>query len=351
MREDRALDGGAIAASLDAHYRLSVASVAFLPIGNDLRAAMYRVTADDGADYFLRIRVDPLDEPGLLVPRALIDLGIGNILAPLQTIDSALWCPIEGYAGFSAVLYPFIPGENAKVVGLSDDQWREFDRTLRAVHSSGLDERFHGLFRREDFALPAAALVRRISSELHRATFDSQAAARFATFWQDNGARIDGLLARAEELGGRLRTRTFDHVLHVLCHADIHGANVLVGTDDRIWLVAWDGPLIAPRERDLLFVVGSRIGRPVAPRKEDLFFEGYDPTAIDPDALAYYRSERKIEDLGEIGQRVFVDTHLNERAREEQADAAVRLFAPGGDFDIAETVPRRQWPGPSGSKP
>jgi hypothetical protein len=36
--------------------------------------------------------------------------------------------------------------------------------------------------------------------------------------------------------------------------------NILFGEDDR-----WDGPLIAPRERDLLFVVGSRIGRHVTP--------------------------------------------------------------------------------------
>jgi spectinomycin phosphotransferase len=153
--------------------------------------------------------------------------------------------------------------------------------------------------------------------------------------------RIERLLARAEELGARLRGKTFPRVL---CHGDIHGANILAGEDGRIWLVDRDAPLLAPRERDMLFVVGSRIGRHVTPREEDAFFTGYGPTAVDPEALAYYCYERRIEDLGESAQRVFLDSQLSEQAREAQAAAAIELFAPGGDFDVTEIVPRCRWP-------
>jgi spectinomycin phosphotransferase len=341
MREDRGVNRGAIATCLAAYYDLDVASVTFLPIGNDFQAVVYRVVATDGADYFLKVRFGPVFEPGLRVPRALLDLGISNVLSPLRTNTSGLWCALDEHEGSTVVLYPFIRGENAKLAGLSDDQWRAFGATLRAVHDSGLEARFRGHLRSEDFTLPSAAVVRRLLAEVSDATFSSPAAARFAQFWRDHAARIHSLLARTEELGTRLRVKSFDHVL---CHADIHGANILVGEDGRIWLVDWDGPLLAPRERDLLVVVGSRIGRLVMPREEDLFFTGYGPAEIDAEALAYYRYERRIEDLGETGVRVFRNPHLGERARGEEAAATMDFFAPRGDLDVAETVPRRRWP-------
>jgi len=287
LREDPGLDTGAIAASLAAHYDLRIALIEYLPIGFDMRAAVYRVVADEGAERFLKVRFGPVLEPGLLVPRALIDLGIPNILAPLRTTSGDLWAPLEGSDGHTIVLYPFIHGESAKVAGLTAGQFRTFGETLRAVHASGLESRFRDQLRVEDFALPSAANVRRMLTLLDDgATFESPAATRLAAFWREHADRIRCTLERAEELGRTLQGKSFDLVL---CHSDIHLTNILVGADGRIWLIDWDGPIIAPRERDLLFIVGSTIGRPVLPDDEDHFFAGYGPTGIDPIALAYYR--------------------------------------------------------------
>ena len=338
MREDPGLDVGTIAACLHAHYGLPVASVEFLPIGHDLSAAVYEVVSLSGTSHFLKIRLGPVHEPGLLVPSALIERGVPNILAPLRTRSGAPWCPLDGCAGYSVTLFPFIRGETANVAGLTDQGWRQFGSTLRAVHDSGLDEGFRSLLRVETFGLPSAAKVRRLLALLDGARFESPAAARLAAFWLENAARIRQLLARAEELGSRLQSRSFRNVL---CHGDIHATNILVGEDGRIFLVDWDGPpdpLIAPRERDLLFVVGSRIGRPVQPREEDLFFEGYGPVAIDPTALVYYRYERIVEDIGEFGASVFLDPNPDEEARAGEADLAMRFFDPGGAVEVAETV-------------
>ena len=221
------------------------------------------------------------------------------------------------------------------VAGLSDDQWREFGSTLQSVHASGLDDRFRGRLPVETFSQPSAPLVRRLLTLTDGARVEGDAAAQFAAFWREHTEQIHLSLARAEELGTQLQSKSFERVL---CHADIHAANILVGECGRIYLIDWDEPLIAPRERDLLFVVGSKIARAVEPKEEDLFFEGYGPVEIDPVALVYYRYERIIEDIGEIGKSVFLDPHLGEQAREEEAKLAMSFFAPGGDIDNAETV-------------
>jgi spectinomycin phosphotransferase len=341
VRENPAFDTSVIAACLEARYGVRLASLTFLPIGHDLNAAVYDVAADDGVHYFLKIRSGPVFAPALLVPRALIELGVPNVLAPLRALDSTLWQPLDGYDGCTVVLYPFVRGENAKIAPMSDEQWRTFGQTLRAVHDSGLTARFAGQLRTEDFALPSAATVRRLLSLVARTEFESAAAMRFAAFWRGNAERINRLLARAEAIGKSLQAKRLELVL---CHSDIHGANILVGEDGRIWLVDWDSPLIAPRERDLLFVVGSRIGRPIEPRHEDLFFEGYGPTEIDPAALIYYRYERTIEDLGEVGVNVFENPSITEQTRAREAELIMNLIAPDGFFDRIESVARSRWP-------
>ncbi|MBW3632277.1 MAG: phosphotransferase [Chloroflexi bacterium] len=342
MREDPGLDMGAITHCLGAHYGLSLASVRYLPLGYDPNASVYQVLTADSTPYFLKVRFGPIDESSLLVPWTLIDRGVPNILGPLRTRSSALWAPLDGYPGHTVVLYPFVPGENAMVAGMSDDQWREFGSTLRAMHDSGLEDTFRGQLRIEDFALPSAVVIRQLLTLVNEKGLTSAAAARFARFWRQHAGRLHSMLARAEALGRSLRSQPFELVL---CHADIHAANILVGDDGQITLIDWDGPLIAPRERDLLFIVGSRIARVVEPREEDLFFEGYGPVAVDPSALVYYRYERIIEDIGEIGKSVFLDPDLSEQARTEEAELAMSFFAPGGDADLAETVPGRRWPG------
>lgn len=333
MRDDPGIDVPSIIRCIRDHYDLHVASIRFLPIGHDLRAFVYQVMANDGESWFLKIHSGPVNKAALEIPRALTDLGIDNILAPIPTRTGDLRCQLD--PDHTVVLYPFIHGHNAMSAGLTHDQVREFGATLRAVHDSGLEQRFRSLLRVEDFTLPSAALVRDMLALTTDSTFGSPAAARLATFLQDNAVRIRDVLARAEEIGRSLQSRPFERIL---CHSDIHAANILVGDDGQIWLIDWDGPLLAPRERDLFFVIGSRIARPMTQHEETIFFEGYGPTKIDETVIIYARYERIIEDIGEFARSVFLDPRLGEEMKEKETDLAMSFFVPGGNLDHVETV-------------
>jgi spectinomycin phosphotransferase len=341
LRDDPGLDAGLISRCLHANYGLDATGVSYLPIGHDMNAFVFKVAAADGSDYFLKVRRGPVNDRALVVPRALLERGIPNILAPLPTTAGTQWCALDEETGFTVVLYPFIDGADAQVAGMTGAQWTVFGETLRAVHRSGLEADFRNRLRAETFALPSAALVERIDTVAASGDHGSPVATRFAEFWRANRGKIDRTLARARELGRTLQAKPFDHVL---CHSDIHAANILVADSGEIYLIDWDDPIVAPRERDLLFVAGGRIARRVEPHEEDAFFAGYGPIEIDADALVYYRYERIVEDLGEFGKSILLDAHLSDAARQMEADLAIGMIVPGGDIDRAEALPRLRFP-------
>lgn len=329
MLEDPGLEPDELRATLRTEFGIAASALRFLA-SYDPHAASYEVTAVEGS-FFLKVRFNAVQPASLEVPRALLDAGVPDILAPMRTRSSAPWVARGEH---SLVVYPFVRGRSAVVAGMTDDQWRTFGATLRAVHDSGLERSFAERLPVETFSLAAAAPVRHCLELALHGTFTSPAAVRFAAFWREQAGRIGDMLERAEELGTRLRRRSFDRVL---CHADIHTANILV-TDDGIFLVDWDGPMIAPRERDLLFVIGSRIARDVQPHEEARFFEGYGEVEVDPEAIVYYRYERILEDIEVDGASVFGDEPLSESTRQAHVDLVMSFFAPGGVVESAEQV-------------
>jgi spectinomycin phosphotransferase len=334
MFDDPGLDTVQLAGRLALHYGIDVSTIQFEPKGFDMNAAVYTVIDHDGAPWFLKVIFGDFDRTSLDIPAALVDMGVPNVLAPMRADTGDPWCRLDGDKPASLILYPFTEGENAMNAGLSEAQWRTFGSTLRAVHDSGLHRRFSGLLEVESFGLPVAPDVRRLLAE----PFDAEligARERFAAFLNERSDQIARMLTRADSLGRALQSRPFELVL---CHADIHAANVLAGNDGAIHLIDWDGPLIAPRERDLLFVIGSQIARTVEPHEEAWFFEGYGRVSVDPKALIYYRYERILQDIAEFGRSVLYDEHISEQTRLEEVDLAESFFDPGGMLERAEVI-------------
>jgi spectinomycin phosphotransferase len=93
--------------------------------------------------------------------------------------------------------------------------------------------------------------------------------------------------------------------------------------------VDWDETILAPRERDLMFVIGGISSKLVGPREEALFFQGYGATTVEPLALAYYRYVWAVGDIGAYGAEVFFRPDLGPATRRVAVDQFLSLFEPG----------------------
>ncbi len=329
------LPNQAISAGLQAGYGLDVAEVRFLPLGHDPWAWVYRAHVAGGQSYFLKVRRHGVNEAGLLIPRFLQDHGVSRVIAPIATLNGALWTEIGAYA---LIVYPFVEAQTGMMGGMTDAQRVEYGAVLRQIHEAPRPPELVRIMRPETFRPDGAASIRRIDADLAAQTLDDPYARALDPIWQARREQIVTVLDRAEELGRRFAA-TNPPLL--ICHADIHTNNVLVDESDHgIWVTDWDEAMLAPRERDVMFAVGGGISRKaVSPRAEALFLQGYQqvpgPVAVDPLGLAYYRYAWAVSDIGSYGEQVAYRTDLGPATREESVERFLSLFAPGNIVALA----------------
>lgn len=312
-------------------YGIAATSIEFLPLGYDASAWVYRVEAADGGAYFLKLRLGAVDAASVLVPRFLVEQGISQVVAPLPTTAGGLW---HEAAQFKLILFPLIAGESGMSCGLTEMQWREFGAILRRIHATPLPPELAGCVRRETFIPQWIDLVRQLHAKVRLEEGDDAISAELISFWRARGIVIERIVQRAEELGRRLQASAAEYVL---CHSDIHTANLVIDRQNGgLHIVDWDNPLLAPKERDLMFVVADATCALAAPHRDELNFrEGYGPGVIDPVALAYYRYEWVVQEIGDFGQRVLRSHHGGDATRLDALQGFVRLFAPEDVVDGA----------------
>ena len=330
MREPPKLADGAIVAALHAHYAIAVTTLTFLPIGSDSASAVYRVQADDGTAYLLKARTgEGFGIPSLTIPHYLHNQGVPHIAAPLPTITQALWVSLDDFA---LSLYPFIDGRTGTETGLSELHWRALGTTLKQIHASQLTPDLERIVRRESYVPSRRNVIGDMEAAIAKQDLSNPAERELAAFWRARWDEIRTLYQRADALGRRLR-QAFPP--YVLCHADLHTWNVLLDTAGKMWIVDWDETVLAPKERDLMFIVGG-IGRDlVSPHETACFFEGYGGTTIEPLALVYYRYAWAVQDMAAYGERVFFLPGLGEESRRDAVRGFIDLFEPGNIVDIA----------------
>jgi spectinomycin phosphotransferase len=328
MLENPEIPDDLIITQMQAEYGLDVSKVNFLPLGYDVNTTVYRVGTSDGTAYFLKLRKGAFDPITVFVPQFLSSLGIQTIIAPLETQNGQLFGKLEDY---TIILYPFIPGKDGYQVRLADQHWIELGQTFKLVHTAQIPPSLFPLIPGEIYDPQWRECEKRFQAQIELGSFNEPVAQKLAKFMKSKQHEISQMVRRAEELAGSLQQQPQDFVL---CHTDAHPGNYLIADNGELYLVDWDNPIFAPKERDLMYFGSGMSGIQPGGREEQLFYQGYGSVVVDQKTLAYYRYERIIQDIAEFGKRLLLTTAGGED-REQSYQYFTSSFLPGGVVDAA----------------
>ena len=328
-----------LAACLRREYDVHPVQMTRLALGADPHTIVYRVVDTAGAAYFLKLRSADFNLAVVAVPHWLAEQSIPQIIAPIPCRDGRLFAQ----TGTSAViLYPFVAGSDGFAVPLQEQHWVELGHTLRRIHAAALPADLAVHIPREDYSPAWRTKVRGYVARSDETLLGTPATApndvaatALHVFLHARRAAMLDLVAQAEQLASVAQELPQELVL---CHADIHAGNVLIGASGDFYVVDWDTVTLAPRERDLMFIGGGIAGVSKQPREAELFYTGYGSCTIDTRLLAYYRFERIVQDIAAYSMQVLASTDAEERAGFLREVAS--QFEPGGVVEIAwRTLP------------
>lgn len=222
---------------------------------------------------------------GHQVAAFLADSGLPGVPEMIRTTDSGLW---SVHAKKRLTITPWINGVRAAETGLTNEQWTRYGVLLRRVHDAEPPPRLRdALPKHSHIDARVPAIAEKLQERLTTQAPEDEVEEELGSVWKEFEDTITHLLtARPPEPSGP----------RVICHGDPHLGNVLV--DDELHLIDWDDVILAPREQDLMFMLGGMgdVG-PTDPEHLEAFLAGYGPHTIDDDAVRYYRHVRAYEDV------------------------------------------------------
>jgi spectinomycin phosphotransferase len=327
MLERPHLDDAVIICALRHAYAISPIDVHFLPIGYDANAWVFRIDCADGLRYFLKVRQGSLYRASLTIPSYLDEQGVRQVVAPIRTVSNTLSTHANG---FTLILYPFINGGNGAEVGMTDADWRAFGALLKQIHTTALPPVHYAQIRQETFVPQWAKLIGQLQAKLIAGDYDGPQEEALAIFWLARQDEIERIVETTVRLGEMLQAQP---LARVLCHADAHTHNVLFDGHGRLHLVDWDGVILAPKERDLMFMLSSGTDEHPDNRDALCFRDGYGEVDVNPIVLAYYRYEWVVQEIGDYGERVFLTKDTGDVTQRESVADFIELFDPG---DVVE---------------
>lgn len=317
--------------ALEECYGIRAAKLEFVPRGLDAAAWAYRVEAG-GEAYFLKVSRRIEDTIGAWMPLFLNQQGLAQVVPTLPARSG------EAHAVLDGLMYRlqrFVAGKSAMDAGMPVHQWQEFGAFMRRLHELEPPADVAKRLPRERYESRRWNQVSELQATVRQRSSTDPIAAGLFAFWRAQTGSIAAILERTAALVEMARQTDQPNVL---CHGDVHTNNILLGDDGRLYVIDWDDAKLAPKERDLMFVLAE-----AGEAERVSFFAGYGDPAVDPLILAYYQHEWCVEDIGAFAEEILDLEGASASVRANALSWFKTLFAPGNSVSTALATDVAAW--------
>lgn len=308
------------------HYALDGLELTPVDGGADLAASLWEAVDARGRRFAVKWSTSG-SPAGTVLPAVLAAARPGSAPAPVPAQDGSLWTDIGG-ARLSVM--EWLDGASGSDAPLNERGWRAFGQLLAALHTLPVEGEVRAVVPREDFDPSRwADHFERVDAELD-AVPSGEKARRLAELWHPHRAELREAHQHTRSLAERLRSRG-GLPRYVPCHGDPHLGNLVLTDGGHLALIDFDDAVLAPPERDLMFVLGGGVLADLAAtgRQQTWFMEGYGTHAADADLLTYYRGLRLLEDTSELAAIILAPSST-EDDRDEALSHLANVFSPTG---------------------
>jgi spectinomycin phosphotransferase len=283
---------------LEDNFNFKVGNITFNPKGE----ASWSYFVDIGDEkYFLKLfKIQDFNlAPFEFTARLFSECEIKNIIHPIKTTSDKIFVSFED---FKLVLFGFIDGKTIREQPLNESQLEELGELLVKVHNS---KDIIGAYpQKEEFDNPHKNDINKIYESLEKLDDLNEIKEKTKQLYLDYKDKFLDEQNKLEELINKLKDQNIEFVN---CHGEPSPGNVMVSNDGQIFLIDWDFPLFAPKEKDLLFFDKSF----------DQVLAGYRKVVpdveINEDVKRYYSLLWNVQEIADWGIRIlFGDASLEE---------------------------------------
>src|SRR5437899_3851705 len=227
-------------------------------------------------------------------------VGIANVAHPVTAKSGQLRIRTgESYIA----LFRLIAGRTAEESRFNDSQLERLGELLAKIHQS---KKVLGEYSvKENFEISFEDKFLAVFREMGKLNDDSTEYQRkIRSFLEPHREKFMQELARLKELQREVRKMDLEFVN---CHGEPSPGNIVSSDNSEVYLLDWDDPIFAPKEKDLLFFKDNF--EPVM--KGYSAFSG--DTVIDQDVLEFYGHMWNLGEIAYYGSKLLFENHSDEQ--------------------------------------